>query len=233
MSSVGRLAAAAVGFREARTSEQILDALEASCAFLAPTHFLVTGVPMPGRPVEPLIIRRRWGNRPVEEQLGADDAVFRDGIILRGPALVTEFPPELLARSALCRAVVADGGGSMIWVPVNAFQPHQAMVVVAQRDASAVDPLLLSGLECVCAEAFRQLFAIKAISPARPGDLSGRERRVVGLSAAGKTASDIAEALAISQRTVHAHLQNASDKLHARNKTQTVVEALRYGQIAL
>jgi LuxR family quorum sensing-dependent transcriptional regulator len=69
--------------------------------------------------------------------------------------------------------------------------------------------------------------------PERPGDLSGRERRVVALSAQGKTAGDIAKILGISQRTVHAHLQNASDKLHARNKTQTVIEALRYGQISL
>ena len=74
---------------------------------------------------------------------------------------------------------------------------------------------------------------MRAVSQDRPGDLSGRERRVVALSSEGKTASDIAKILAISQRTVHAHLQNASDKLRAHNKTQTVVEALRYGQITL
>jgi DNA-binding NarL/FixJ family response regulator len=56
---------------------------------------------------------------------------------------------------------------------------------------------------------------------------------VVELSALGKTANQIATTLAISQRTVHAHLQNASEKLRARNKTQTVVEALRYGQISV
>jgi DNA-binding CsgD family transcriptional regulator len=49
----------------------------------------------------------------------------------------------------------------------------------------------------------------------------------------GKTASEIAEELKISQRTVHAHLQNASEKLRASNKTHTVVEALRYGQISV
>ena len=42
-----------------------------------------------------------------------------------------------------------------------------------------------------------------------------------------------AENLNISQRTVHAHLQNAGEKLDATNKTQAVVEALRYGQISL
>jgi len=66
-----------------------------------------------------------------------------------------------------------------------------------------------------------------------PGDLSARERRVVELSAGGKTAGQIASLLEISQRTVHAHLQNASEKLRASNKTHTVVEALRYGQITV
>jgi LuxR family transcriptional regulator, quorum-sensing system regulator BjaR1 len=84
-----------------------------------------------------------------------------------------------------------------------------------------------------CEEAFRQLLGLGAIAPERAGGLSGRERRVVVLSAEGRTASEIAGILAISQRTVHAHLQNASDKLRARNKTQTVVQALRYGQITL
>jgi DNA-binding CsgD family transcriptional regulator len=56
---------------------------------------------------------------------------------------------------------------------------------------------------------------------------------VVELSAVGKTANEIASVLKISQRTVHAHLQNASEKLRASNKTHTVVEALRYGQISM
>lgn len=233
MSSVGKLAAAALGFRETHTSEQILDALEGCFGFLQPTHFLVTGVPMPGRPLEPLVLRRRWGGRWPEEAINADDALFRDGIALRGPIAVSDSTEDSLAGSIACRSMIADGVVNMIWVPVNAFQPYQAMVVVGHKDGSELDPLLLAAFECVCTEAFRQLLALKVISTSRPGDLSGRERRVVGMSAGGKTAADIADALAISQRTVHAHLQNASDKLRARNKTQTVVEALRYGQITL
>jgi DNA-binding CsgD family transcriptional regulator len=77
------------------------------------------------------------------------------------------------------------------------------------------------------------MFALGFIRAERPGDLSARERRVVQLSASGKTANEIADILEISQRTVHAHLQNASEKLAAHNKTHTVVEALRYGQISV
>ncbi len=73
----------------------------------------------------------------------------------------------------------------------------------------------------------------KALLPTRPGELSMREKMVLSKTAEGKTAGDIAIELDISQRTVHAHLQNASEKMQAANKTQTVVEALRYGQIKL
>jgi DNA-binding CsgD family transcriptional regulator len=86
-------------------------------------------------------------------------------------------------------------------------------------------------LDYFCTEAFARLFDLNFVRRERPGDLSARERRVVELSAVGKTASEIATLLKISQRTVHAHLQNASEKLRASNKTHTVVEALRYGQI--
>lgn len=233
MTSVSELAAEAMRFREMGTSEKILDALEESFRFLTPTHFLAATVPLPGRPVEPMVLRRRWGGRWPEDGITSDDAVFREGITLRRPLILAEIPEAMLLRSALCRAAVADGARRLVWIPVNGFQPYQAIVLVGTAGAAEIDPLLLGGFECASAEAFRQLFAVKAISPERPGDLSGRERRVVALSAVGKTAADIAEALAISQRTVHAHLQNASDKLRARNKTQTVVEALRYGQIPL
>lgn len=234
MTGVGELAAEAMRFREMGTSEKILDALEGCFRSLTPTHFLAATVPLPGRPVEPMVLRRRWAGRWPEDGMTSDDAVFREGATLRRPLILSEIPEAVLMRSALCRAAVADGAQRLIWVPVNGFQPYQAIILVGTAAGPAeLDPLLLGGFECASAEAFRQLFAIKALSPERPGDLSGRERRVVALSAVGKTAADIAEALAISQRTVHAHLQNASDKLRARNKTQTVVEALRYGQIQL
>jgi DNA-binding CsgD family transcriptional regulator len=88
-------------------------------------------------------------------------------------------------------------------------------------------------IDHVSAEAFRRLISLGNVRVERPGDLSARERKVVELSASGKTAGEIAAELNISQRTVHAHLQNASEKLRASNKTQTVVEALRYGQIVV
>ena len=160
------------------------------------------------------------------------DPMFAHALRLTRAGVIVSPPEDVAERSGLYRAASAQGADTVVCVPVRAFLPFQGVVLGAGRTIS-LDRLSLLALECLCEDAFRRLLALRAVTPERPGDLSGRERRVVALSAEGKTASDIAKILAISQRTVHAHLQNASDKLRAHNKTQTVVEALRYGQITL
>ena len=134
--------------------------------------------------------------------------------------------------SALIRMVGPPSQVRLLGVPIHSFQPYQGCVLAAGRSL-ALDLKSTLAIDHFCTEAFRRLLELGVIKPGRPGDLSARERRVVELSAVGKTANEIADALQISQRTVHAHLQNASEKLKATNKTHTVVEALRYGQITV
>ena len=133
-------------------------------------------------------------------------------------------------ESALLAQLGDAGSRALLLVPICAFLPYQG-VVVGGGTGFDLDTTATLAVDYLCVAAFRRLFALNFLRPERPGELSGRERRVVELSATGKTAGEIAEILAISQRTVHAHLQNASEKLRALNKTHTVVEALRYGQI--
>jgi DNA-binding CsgD family transcriptional regulator len=236
MVSAGDLGADAERFRELRTGEQVLDFLEEHLRIFGATHFLASGVPLPGRSIEPLILRVRWGepreDRPPEEAVSAADPIL--ALALRAPRaqLIVSTTGDIAERSELYRLAIADGADTLVCVPIRAFLPFQGFVLGAGRDMP-IDRQSLIMLDYSCEEAFRRLLVLRALTPERPGDLSGRERRVVSLSAEGKTASDIAKLLAISQRTVHAHLQNASEKLRARNKTQTVMEALRYGQITL
>jgi LuxR family quorum sensing-dependent transcriptional regulator len=58
--------------------------------------------------------------------------------------------------------------------------------------------------------------------------LSGREREVLTWVADGKTAWQIGELLQISQRTVEWYIQQAVQKLGARNRMQAVVIAARH-----
>jgi LuxR family quorum sensing-dependent transcriptional regulator len=59
--------------------------------------------------------------------------------------------------------------------------------------------------------------------------LTDREREVLSWAARGKTTSETAEILTISDETVEGHIRNAMRKLTAANKTQAVVKAIYLG----
>lgn len=63
--------------------------------------------------------------------------------------------------------------------------------------------------------------------------LSAREREVLLYAARGLSSKEIAVDLIISERTVQTHLASIYDKLGARNKTEAMLLALKYGVVAL
>ena len=65
-----------------------------------------------------------------------------------------------------------------------------------------------------------------------PGALSGREREVVGLIAAGATNREIAQRLFLSPHTVKEHTSAIYRKLGVRNRAEAVKRAQRLGIIA-
>lgn len=218
-------------FREMASGAEVLDALEQIFRSGGATHFLVTGFPLPGRPIDPLVVRMNWGElRPNGNALTINDPLLRAALRAYRPFTWNESSANGAQETALLSGLAR--GTPIVAVPVRAFLPYQA-IVVAAGPLLSIENCALPAIDAVCADAFRRMFALGFIRPDRPGDLSARERRVVELSASGKTANEIAAILEISQRTVHAHLQNASEKLGAHNKTHTVVEALLYGQITV
>ena len=181
-----------------------------------------------------MVLRANWGEYRGERtnalSISQTDFVLQTALRSRRPFEWPSICDGMARESQLISLVGSPSEVRMIGIPVNRFMPYQG-VVLGAGEAFALDPMSLCALEYLCGEAFAKLFELNFMRRERPGDLSARERRVVELSAFGKTANDIAELLKISQRTVHAHLQNASEKLRASNKTHTVVEALLYGQI--
>ena len=61
--------------------------------------------------------------------------------------------------------------------------------------------------------------------------LTPQQRQVIALVSQGRIASEVAEALGISERTVQHHLSEARHRLGARNTTALVAIALRSGLI--
>ena len=62
-----------------------------------------------------------------------------------------------------------------------------------------------------------------------PNRLSERESSVLRWTADGKTSAEIAEIMAVSERTVNFHVNSAVSKLGASNKTSGVVRAAMLG----
>jgi DNA-binding CsgD family transcriptional regulator len=61
--------------------------------------------------------------------------------------------------------------------------------------------------------------------------LTDRERDMLAWAARGKTVSDTAEILKISDETVETHIRNAMRKLDATNKTHAVAKSIYLGLI--
>ena len=66
-----------------------------------------------------------------------------------------------------------------------------------------------------------------------PEQLSAREREVLVLASKGLSSKEVADRLFISQRTVQTHLASIYDKLGAKNKTEALLLALKYGVVTL
>ena len=66
-----------------------------------------------------------------------------------------------------------------------------------------------------------------------PEALSNREREVLILTSKGLSSKETAGSLFISERTVQTHLASVYDKLGARNKTEAMLLALKYGVMTL
>jgi DNA-binding NarL/FixJ family response regulator len=68
-------------------------------------------------------------------------------------------------------------------------------------------------------------------APQETPPLTGRERQVLELVAAGQANKEIAFALKITENTVKNHLRNILEKLHLQNRVQAALYAVRMGLV--
>ncbi len=78
----------------------------------------------------------------------------------------------------------------------------------------------------MAAKILRELTAPAELAPP---ELTGRERQVLELLAAGKANKEIAFSLKISENTVKNHLRNILEKLHLQNRVQAALYAVKMG----
>ena len=200
---------------------------------LGAAYILVTGLSMPGKPIGPLVEYISWPDGHKGDfdlhHIRADDSLVEPGFAQSGTIALTP-EPSLVFSSPLMRALPEKV--QLVISLVNHVSQYQGLVIGAGAFLAPPRADVLA-LDAIAHAVFARLIAIGGVSARRRGALSKRECAVVELTARGHVAHQVAQLLNISQRTVHAHLKSAANTLATRNKTHTVCQALRYGQISL
>jgi DNA-binding NarL/FixJ family response regulator len=100
-------------------------------------------------------------------------------------------------------------------------------LVAAIRAVHAGETVLQDAVSRVLAEHWR-----RSSAPDGPAQLSGREREVLALLAAGLANKEIAGRLSISLRTVEGHLGNIFGKLGVGSRTEALLYAVKHRLLA-
>lgn len=113
--------------------------------------------------------------------------------------------------------------GAMGYLLKDSSAPHllQAIRDVARGEA----PLP----PAIARKVIHELTRPRPAPPASTQPLSEREREVLALIAKGLSNQQIADALVITERTVHTHVGNILHKLNLPNRTQAAIYALNAG----
>jgi DNA-binding NarL/FixJ family response regulator len=124
---------------------------------------------------------------------------------------LTSFVEEEKAQAAL------DAGASGFLLKDADADEVAAAVRAARRGEVHLDPAIAGRL-------------VRTLSTPRPGSgLTGREREVLRLVAAGQANKDIAAELNISERTARTHVSSILTKLGLTSRTQAALWAVREG----
>jgi DNA-binding NarL/FixJ family response regulator len=102
-------------------------------------------------------------------------------------------------------------------------------LIAAVRAAAAGDALLAPSVTRRLIEAFARRPPETSPSPSQLASLTARERDVLLLLARGRSNSEIAEALFVSEATVKTHVGNLLAKLGLRDRVQAVILAYETG----
>lgn len=148
------------------------------------------------------------------------------------PTAVASRRDQDVTRSLL----VADGLHHQLSIPMMVRgHEHEAFVLGRADEFTNEEVELARTIQPLLMLLHRQARAVSADHSQlnlAPTPLTGQELAVVRLLAQGMTARNLARALAISERTVHKHLQHIYRKLGANDRVSALVAASAAGFLA-
>ena len=129
---------------------------------------------------------------------------------------------------------VAQKMGDVRWVRSYVLvEPHGRVGTVCHYRASSPEAIRAHAARAgIPVDDIVEVSELVVLLPDSDGDLTDREREVLGLVADGMRNREIAAKLVVSTRTVDHHVSSILRKLRARTRGAAVVEARRRGLLA-
>jgi two-component system, NarL family, nitrate/nitrite response regulator NarL len=146
-----------------------------------------------------------------------------DGLEVMRAVALDRLPTKVLFLSAFLQSTTvyrAIEAGAHGYISKDSHPDSVCEAIVAVAEGSTVlGPEIQQGIG----------EEIRLRAPAAPSPLSEREREILTLTAAGKTAADIGTRLYLSPATVKTHLQRIYQKLGVSDRAAAVAAAMRAG----
>lgn len=223
--------------------EEIRHVFHAAISRLGFEHFVIAGLPDKTSDVPRLMLLsdfpREWFERYVAGDYLRIDPVARHSRTTALPFAWSEVPLDRDHDHDGLRVMNEAreyGLVSGFAVPIHLEGATQAIVSLA-GNTGPVDTHTRRMLHLLSFYTHAHLRRLKLeVGPAGRAPrraITPREAEVLKWAATGRTAEEIAAVTGLTARTVHQHCINAQSKLGTRNRTQTVVEAIRNKLIEL
>ncbi|NIX76984.1 helix-turn-helix transcriptional regulator [Microvirga terricola] len=220
-----------------KSVDEVLSALRTRADDLGFAHFIVTGLPLPNRPLEPLVLLNSWPAGWFDRYISRDyfrvDPIGQQALATSTPfkwGHAAERGERVSARTMMGEAVefgLTDG----FCVPIYTATGWQSAISFASPHRLDMGPRDLAAAHLLAITAHGRLRVLLGEERLIRQRLTPREREVLTWAAAGKSAWETSCILSISEATVITHLDNVRRKLNVANTTQAVAVALQTGEL--
>lgn len=199
------------------------------------THLILSGVPMAGQRLAPMVELMGWPEGWFERYCQREYAKV-DGVCLYSGQTTRPFywhdVPDRLASTKASRLVANEatefGIRSGFAVPFLSIHHWQSVVSFASPEPDCrMSDREKAQLVTMGTMAGAAVEALVYPNTPPPNLLTDREREVLLWAGAGKTYSEIGDILGIADDTVKKHLKNAREKLDVATTVQAVIQAAR------
>lgn len=224
---------------EASNLNELVSSLHKVITPLGLSSVIVTGLPLPQRSIEPLILLcswpKEWLHRYIQENYFSIDPVAQHALVNGSPF---DWRSALSkAESKQAKAFVDESASFGLrngyCVPINTATTWQALVSFASSCELELSSRYATVINFLSITLYRHAKFLMGETKLKSYQLTAREREVLTWVAAGKSAWEIGCILTMAEKTVIHHLDHIRRKLDVANTTQAVAVAIQTGELEL